>query len=336
LDPVAQPSPIAAPAASIAGIQALAAPDMGRVDTLIRKRLASDIVLVNRVAEHIVGGGGKRLRPMLHVLAARAAGYAGEDHIQLAAVIEFIHTATLLHDDVVDESGLRRGRETANALWGNAPSVLVGDFLYSRAFQLMVELDRMRVMQILADTTNRIAEGEVLQLLTIHNPDTTEAACLDVIERKTAVLFSAATRLGAVLAGLPAEQEAALARFGLDLGFAFQIADDVLDYVSDADTLGKNIGDDLAQGKATLPMILAIAASPPAAADTLRQALKDGEAGAFDEVIAAIRASGAIEEARARAHRHADAARDALAVLPASPERDALAALADHAVARRA
>jgi octaprenyl-diphosphate synthase len=212
LDSAAQPPPTAAPASSAAAIQALAAHDMGRVDTLIRKRLASDIVLVNRVAEHIVGGGGKRLRPMLHVLAARAAGDAGDDHIQLAAVVEFIHTATLLHDDVVDESGLRRGRETANALWGNAPSVLVGDFLYSRAFQLMVELDRMRVMQILADTTNRIAEGEVLQLLTIHNPDTTEAACLDVIERKTAVLFSAATRLGAVLAGLPAEQEEALAR----------------------------------------------------------------------------------------------------------------------------
>jgi octaprenyl-diphosphate synthase len=323
------------PASSIAAVQALAAQDMGRVDTLIRARLASDIVLVNRIAEHIVGGGGKRLRPMLHVLAARAAGYTGDDHIQLAAVIEFIHTATLLHDDVVDESGLRRGRETANALWGNAPSVLVGDFLYSRSFQLMVELDRMRVMQILADTTNRIAEGEVLQLLTIHNPDTTEAACLDVIERKTAVLFSAATRLGAVLAGLPAEQEEALARFGLDLGFAFQIADDVLDYVSDADTLGKNVGDDLAQGKATLPMILAIAASPPAAADTLRHALKSGEVGKFDEIIAAIRASGAIEEAHARAHRHADAARDALATLPPSPARAALAALADHAVARR-
>lgn len=331
MDSVAQPSAAVAP---ITGVQALAATDMRRVDNLIRARLASDIVLVNHVAEHIIGSGGKRLRPMLHVLAARAAGYAGDDHIQLAAVIEFIHTATLLHDDVVDESGLRRGRETANALWGNAPSVLVGDFLYSRAFQLMVELDRMRVMRILADTTNRIAEGEVLQLLTIHNPDTTEAACLDVIERKTAVLFSAATRLGAVLAGLPPEQEEALARYGMDLGFAFQIADDVLDYVSDAETLGKNIGDDLAQGKATLPIILAIAASPPEAADTLRRALKSGEIGAFDAIIGAIRASGAIDAARSRALSHANAARDALTALPASSERDALAALADHAVTR--
>src|SRR5690606_39241226 len=327
--------PAPATITGLADVQAFAAADMAAVDALIRTRLASDVVLINQIAEYIIGGGGKRLRPMLHLIAARAAGYAGPHHVLLAALIEFIHTSTLLHDDVVDESDLRRGRKTANAVWGNAASVLVGDFLYSRSFQMMVELDDMRIMRILADTTNRIAEGEVLQLLNIGNADTTEQAYLDVIERKTAVLFSAATRLGAVLAGLPAEQEEALARFGLDLGFAFQIADDVLDYVSDADTLGKNIGDDLAQGKATLPMILAIAASPPAAADTLRQALKDGEAGAFDEVIAAIRASGAIEEARARAHRHADAARDALAMLPASPERDALAALADHAVARR-
>ncbi|MEP7043248.1 MAG: polyprenyl synthetase family protein, partial [Dokdonella sp.] len=225
-----------------ADAQALAAADMAAVDTLIRTRLASDVVLINQVAEHIIGGGGKRLRPMLHLLAAHAAGYEGErpgraDHIPLAALIEFIHTSTLLHDDVVDESDLRRGRQTANAVWGNAASVLVGDFLYSRSFQMMVELDSMRVMRILADTTNRIAEGEVLQLLNIGNPDTSERAYLDVIERKTAVLFAAATRLGAVLAELPMQQEEALARYGLDLGYAFQIADDVLDYVSDAGTL---------------------------------------------------------------------------------------------------
>jgi len=244
-------------------VQALASADMARVDGLIRPRLASDVVLINQVAEHIIGGGGKRLRPMLVLLAAQASGYRGHDHVLLAAVVEFIHTATLLHDDVVDESDLRRGRQTANALWGNAASVLVGDFLYSRSFQMMVEADDMRVMRLLADTTNQIAEGEVLQLLNVHNPDTDEAAYLRVIERKTAVLFAAATRLGGLLAGMPAGHEEALARFGLNLGFAFQIADDVLDYVSDAGTLGKNIGDDLAEGKATLPLIYAIERAPP-------------------------------------------------------------------------
>lgn len=248
---------------SFADVQALAAADMEAVNTLIRQRLASNVVLINQISAHIIGSGGKRLRPMLHLLAARACAYRGNGHILLAALIEFIHTSTLLHDDVVDESDLRRGRKTANAVWGNAASVLVGDFLYSRSFQMMVELDDMRIMRILADTTNRIAEGEVLQLLNIGNADTTEQAYLDVIERKTAVLFSAATRLGAVLAGLPSEQEEALAQYGLHLGYAFQIADDVLDYVSDADTLGKNIGDDLAEGKPTLPVIHAIAHSPP-------------------------------------------------------------------------
>ncbi len=217
------------------------------------------MVLINQVAEHIIGAGGKRLRPMLLLLAAGALGHRGPDAHQLAAVVEFIHTATLLHDDVVDESDLRRGRSTANAVWGNAASVLVGDFLYSRSFQLMVELDRMEVMQILADTTNRIAEGEVLQLLHVRNPDTDEAAYLRVIERKTAVLFAAATRLGALLAGADATTCDALHDYGMNLGYAFQIADDVLDYASDAQTLGKNLGDDLAEGKATLPLIHAIA-----------------------------------------------------------------------------
>src|ERR1700743_2523995 len=223
-----------------AGVRALAADEMTEVDALIRHRLSSDVVLINQIADHIIAGGGKRLRPMLHVLAANAAGYRGEHHIKLAAIVEFIHTATLLHDDVVDESDLRRGRKTANALWGNAASVLVGDFLYSRSFQLMVEADNMRVMRILADTTNRIAEGEVLQLLNVHNPDVDEPAYLRVIERKTAVLFSAATQLGGLLGGVSAAQEQALADYGMNLGFAFQIADDVLDYVSDARTLGKN------------------------------------------------------------------------------------------------
>ena len=237
------------PALDYAGVRALAEGDMQRIDALIRQRLASDVVLINQIADHIIAGGGKRLRPMLHALAARAAGYAGDKHVKLAAVIEFIHTSTLLHDDVVDESDLRRGRKTANALWGNAASVLVGDFLYSRSFQMMVELDDMRIMRILADTTNTIAQGEVLQLLNIGNADVDEAAYLAVIERKTAVLFAAATRLGGVLGGLPAAPEEALASYGLNLGYAFQIADDVLDYVSDAGTLGKNIGDDLPKAR---------------------------------------------------------------------------------------
>ena len=304
------------------------------VDALIRRRLASDVVLVNQVAEHIVNGGGKRLRPMLHLLAARAAGYRGRDHLQLAAVIEFIHTSTLLHDDVVDESDLRRGRKTANAVWGNAASVLVGDFLYSRSFQMMVEVDSMRVMRILADTTNRIAEGEVLQLLNIGNPDTSERAYLDVIERKTAVLFAAATRLGAVLGGLPREQEEALADYGLQLGYAFQIADDLLDYVSDAGTLGKNIGDDLAEGKPTLPLIYAIARGTPEQAASLRRAIETGGLDSLENIVAAIRDSGALQLTRAKAQAHAAAARAALAPLPASVERDALGLLADYAVDR--
>src|SRR5579883_1533324 len=241
-----------------AAVRALAASDMAAVDALIRTRLSSDVALIHAVGEHIVGGGGKRLRPMLHVLAARAAGYSGDEHIELAAVIEFIHTATLLHDDVVDGSDLRRGRKTANAMWGNAASVLVGDFLYSRSFQMMVEIDRMRVMQILADTTNSIAEGEVLQLLNIGRAETDEAACLRVIERKTAVLFAAAAQLGGMLAGLPPERELALRRFGMELGCAFQIADDLLDYTAGCGTVSKNIGNDLSGRKASLSLIDAI------------------------------------------------------------------------------
>ena len=327
-------SPAAPSARNFADVQALAASDMAAVNALIRSRLASDVVLINQVGEHIIGSGGKRLRPMLHLLAAATAGYQGDDHIQLASLIEFIHTSTLLHDDVVDESDLRRGRKTANALWGNAASVLVGDFLYSRSFQMMVELDDMRIMRILADTTNRIAEGEVLQLLNIGNADTSEQAYLDVIERKTAVLFSAATRLGAVLAKLPADQEEALAQYGLDLGFAFQIADDVLDYVSDADTLGKNIGDDLAEGKPTLPVIHAIANSPPEQAASLRRAIESGGLDSLDNIVSAIRDSGALEHARSRAEHYARSAQSALKALPDSPAREALAFLAEYSINR--
>jgi octaprenyl-diphosphate synthase len=325
--------------ADFAHVRELAAPDMQRVDTLIRQRLSSDVVLINQIADHIVASGGKRLRPTLHVLAARAAGYRGEQHIKLAAVIEFIHTSTLLHDDVVDESDLRRGRETANALWGNAASVLVGDFLYSRSFQLMVELDDMRIMRILADTTNTIAAGEVLQLLNIGNADVSEAAYLAVIERKTAVLFAAATELGGILGGLPAHQVAALRDYGMQLGYAFQIADDLLDYIADPATLGKNIGDDLAEGKPTLPVIYALerAQSNPAdaaQAQSLRHAIEHGGLDSLDRIIASIRDSGALERTRARALAHAHAACDALTALPPSSHRDALITLADYAVRR--
>ncbi len=317
-----------------ASVQRLVAADMAAVDRLIRTRLASDVVLINQIAEHIVDGGGKRLRPILVLLAAQACAYRGGDHVLLAAVVEFIHTATLLHDDVVDESDLRRGRKTANALWGNAASVLVGDFLYSRSFQMMVEADDMRVMRILADTTNRIAEGEVLQLLNVHNPDVDEAAYLRVIERKTAVLFAAATRLGALLGGVPAAQQDAFAEFGLNLGFAFQIADDVLDYVSDAGTLGKNIGDDLAEGKATLPLIYAIERAPAAQAASLRRAIETGGLDSLDNIVGAIRDTGAIERTRQRALGFAAAAKAALADAPSGVARDALLVLADYALNR--
>ncbi|WIG54321.1 MAG: Octaprenyl diphosphate synthase [Rhodanobacteraceae bacterium] len=328
------PAPPAESANAFIVARDLAAPDMQRVDGMIRQRLHSDVVLINAIAEHIVGGGGKRLRPALHVLAAHAAGYQGEAHIELAAVIEFIHTATLLHDDVVDGSDLRRGRKTANAAWGNAASVLVGDFLYSRAFQMMVELDRMEVMRILADTTNSIAEGEVLQLLNIGKAETSEAAYMQVIERKTAVLFAAATQLGGVLAGLPHAQCLALRRYGMELGSAFQIADDLLDYVSDSATLGKNIGDDLAEGKPTLPLIYAIERSTPMQAELLRNAITSQRLAALDVIIAAIRGTGALERTRAKAESHADAAHAALESLPPSEYRDALAGLADYAVNR--
>ena len=326
------PSPLSH--ASLPRIQALAAADMAAVDALIRRRLASDVVLINQIAEHIVSAGGKRLRPMLVVLAGQAAGGAGPDHHQLAAIVEFIHTSTLLHDDVVDESDLRRGRRTANAIWGNAASVLVGDFLYSRSFQLMVELDRMEVMQVLADATNRIAEGEVLQLLHVRNPDTDEAAYLRVIERKTAVLFAAGTRLGALASGAGQAVQQALYDYGMNLGYAFQIADDVLDYTADAADLGKNLGDDLAEGKATLPLIHAMARSDAATRGRLRAIVEHGDGDAMPEVLAAIRATGGLEYSRRRALDYAAAAEAALAGLPESEALAALRGLARYAVER--
>ncbi len=328
------------PALDLAAIQALAAADMAAVDALIRRRLASDVVLINQVAEHIVSAGGKRLRPMLLLLSAAACGKregdgVGADAHQLAAVIEFIHTSTLLHDDVVDESDLRRGRRTANAVWGNAASVLVGDFLYSRSFQMMVELDRMEVMRILADTTNRIAEGEVLQLLHVRNPDTDEAAYLRVIERKTAVLFAAATRLGALLAGADARTCDAFHAYGLNLGFAFQIADDVLDYSADEAVLGKHLGDDLAEGKATLPLIHAITRADAATRDLLRAAIEEGDASAMPTVLRAIEAGGSLGYSLERASEFAAAAIRALDGLAGNPGGDALRSLARYAVDRQ-
>jgi octaprenyl-diphosphate synthase len=320
---------------SIESIQALAKDEMARVDALIRAKLRSDVLLINQIAEHIVAGGGKRLRPMLTVLTARALGYHGDKHTTLAAIIEFIHTSTLLHDDVVDESDLRRGRKTANALWGNAPSVLVGDFLYSRSFQLMVELDSMPVMRVLADTTNRIAEGEVLQLLHVHNPDTDESAYMNVIERKTAVLFAAATQLAALLAGTDAAMQAHMRDYGMHLGLAFQIADDVLDYTGDAEALGKNLGDDLAEGKATLPLIHAMYHAGESVKQRLRHIIENGDANAMPEVLAAIEAADSLDYSLGKAHFHANTAKAALADVPNSEWKQALLELADYSVARR-
>ncbi|MBN8715506.1 polyprenyl synthetase family protein [Thermomonas sp.] len=315
-------------------IQALAAPDMAALDALIRRRLASDVALVNQIAEYIIGAGGKRLRPLLLLLAAGALGHRGADAHQLAAVVEFIHTSTLLHDDVVDESELRRGRRTANAVWGNAASVLVGDFLYSRSFQLMVELERMDVQKLLADTTNMIAEGEVLQLLHVRNPDTDEAAYLRVIERKTAILFAAATELGALLAGADAATRQALRAYGLALGHAFQIADDVLDYASDAATMGKNLGDDLAEGKMTLPLIHAMQQADAATCAQLRRIVEHGDRDGMPAVQAAIARAGSLDYSRARALEHARAAESALAALPDNAYTEALRGLARYAVSR--
>ncbi|WCE06461.1 polyprenyl synthetase family protein [Pseudoxanthomonas sp. JBR18] len=328
--------PLPRSALGLPQIQSLAAPDMAAIDDLIRRRLASDVVLINQIADHIISAGGKRLRPMLVALAGRACGAeATAEHHQLAAIVEFIHTSTLLHDDVVDESDLRRGRSTANALWGNAPSVLVGDFLYSRSFQLMVELDRMAVMRILADTTNRIAEGEVLQLLHVHNPDTDEAAYLRVIERKTAVLFAAGTRLGALASGADEATQQRLYDYGMQLGYAFQIADDVLDYTANAEALGKNLGDDLAEGKATLPLIHAIAHSEAATQARLRQIVADGDTTAMPEVLASIQATGGIAYSQRRAAEYAQAAEEALDGLADNDAVAALRGLARYAVERQ-
>jgi octaprenyl-diphosphate synthase len=314
------------------------AADLQRVDATIRARLGSDVALVRQVAEYIVAGGGKRLRPALLLLSAGAAGYpgaaGGERHFELAAVVEFIHTATLLHDDVVDASDRRRGRHTANVEFGNAAAVLVGDFLYSRAFQMMLGVGSTRVMQVLADATNMIAEGEVLQLMNCHDPDVDEARYLEVIRRKTAKLFEAAARLGAVLAQAPPALESALAEYGMRLGTAFQLIDDVLDYSGDAAAIGKSLGDDLAEGKPTLPLIRTMACGAEAQAAMVRRAIVEGGRADFAPVLEAVRATGALEYARAVATREAEGARRAVQSLPASVYRDSLLELASFSVAR--
>ncbi|MCK0510877.1 polyprenyl synthetase family protein [Aromatoleum buckelii] len=310
------------------------AADMQAVDAVIRGRLHSDVVLIRQVAEYIIHSGGKRLRPALVLFSAGAMGYQGQSHHQLAAVVEFIHTATLLHDDVVDESELRRGNKTANALFGNAASVLVGDFLYTRAFQMMVGVNDMRVMQVLADATNIIAEGEVLQLLNCHNADVEIEDYLRVIRYKTAKLFEAATRLGAILGRANEEQERKVAAFGMHLGTAFQIIDDVLDYSSDEAATGKHLGDDLAEGKPTLPLIHVMKHGTTEQAARVRNAIESGGREDFEAVLAAIRETGALEEARRWARAEAKLATDALEVLPPSIFKDALLQLSDFAVVR--
>ncbi len=320
--------------ASLTDILDMTAADRQAVDALIRSRLSSDIVLVNQISEYIIGGGGKRLRPLVHLLAARAAGYQGRDHLQVAAIIEFIHTATLLHDDVVDESSRRRGKETAHQVWGNAASVLVGDFLYSRSFQMMVEIDRMAVMKILADTTNTIAEGEVLQLMQMGNADLTENDYFRVISDKTACLFAASARLGGVLADAVPDRCETLARFGLLLGQAFQIADDVLDYRADDQALGKSLGDDLAEGKVTLPLILAMARAETTQRELLQGMIAEGGNKSLAQACQIMSDTSALDDALNRARGLASEARRCLDELPPSPERTALAVLSDYAVDR--
>ena len=307
---------------------------MRRVDDVIRERLASRVALVNQISRYIVGAGGKRIRPRLVLLYTDALGFEGPERHELAAIVEFIHTATLLHDDVVDESAMRRGRATANAMFGNAASVLVGDFLYSRAFQMMVSVNRMRVLQVLADATNVIAEGEVLQLMNMRDPDLAIEDYLQVIRFKTAKLFEASARLGAVLAEAPAEVEEAAAAYGRSLGTAFQLVDDLLDYEGDSHALGKNVGDDLREGKPTLPLLVAMARATHEERLLVREAIELGGEHRLDEILAIVRRTGALQATREAAQAEAETARQALTLLPPSRAREDLLGLAFNAVHR--
>ena len=320
---------------SIESLKALVADDLEGMDALIRTSLQSDVALINQLSHYIINSGGKRLRPMLVLLAANACRYQGDQHINLAAVIEFIHTATLLHDDVVDASQLRRGNMTANAVWGNEASVLVGDFLYSRAFEMMVTANNMRIMEIMSHTTNTIAEGEVLQLLNCHDAETTELRYMDVVSRKTARLFEAAARIGAVLGQQPEIIESALASYGLHLGIAFQLIDDVLDYSASPEDTGKSLGDDLAEGKPTLPLIRALHRGTPSQAKLIRKAIENGGHDNMQAVCAIIEATGGIPYTAKAAQQEADLAIEALAPLPESAYKDGLYRLAEFSVQRR-
>ena len=310
------------------------ATDMEAVNAVIRQRLHSEVSLVNQIAEYIISAGGKRIRPVLVLLLANAYGYKGTAHHELAAVVEFIHTATLLHDDVVDESSMRRGRQTANALFGNAASVLVGDFLYSRSFQMMVSLDNMRVMRILSDATNVIAEGEVLQLLNMHDPDVTHESYLKVIRSKTAKLFEAAAELGALVGGASDAQIEAAGEYGRSLGTAFQLIDDVLDYAGDAAEIGKNLGDDLREGKPTLPLIWLMEHGTPAQRELVRNCIEHGDEAQFEAVLAAVTSSGALDYTRRQAEQAAARAAEAIAGLPDSLYKASLLQLCGFAVDR--
>lgn len=333
----AHPTPSTAaksPNQDFVGIKQLVEAEMAEVNQLIIQELSSDVVLINQIGNYIVASGGKRLRPMLLLLVAKALGYEGGQHLTLAAVIEFIHTATLLHDDVVDDSSLRRGQDTVNQLWGNAASVLVGDYLYSRSFEMMVSVGSMRIMEILSRTTTAIAEGEVLQLLNCNNPATNEDKYLEVISRKTAILFSAAAQLAAVLAGAPEAIETSLKEYGLRLGIAFQLIDDALDYMADPEDLGKNLGDDLAEGKPTLPLIYAIEHGTEAQAALLRRTIEEGNRDRFKEVYDIIESTQAIEYTIRRAREEAGKAIAALNPLPPSTHKQALIRLAQFSVER--
>jgi octaprenyl-diphosphate synthase len=307
---------------------------MEQVDAVIRARLVSEVALINQISAYIIGAGGKRIRPRLVLLFASALGFHGPERLELAAIVEFIHTATLLHDDVVDESSLRRGRETANALFGNAASVLVGDFLYSRAFQMMVSVNHMRVLDVLADATNVIAEGEVLQLMNMHDPDLAVESYLRVIRFKTAKLFEASARLGAVIANASRPVEDACADYGRSLGTAFQLVDDLLDYEGATTQLGKNVGDDLREGKPTLPLLVAMTRGNEAERGLIRHAIEQGEVARLAEIVEIVRRTGALEATREAARAEADIAHQSLAALPPSPSRDALIELCIRSVER--
>lgn len=318
----------------IHAVYKLAEADRAAVDRLIHERLHSDVALVNQIGHYIVNSGGKRLRPVLVLLSAGAFGHTGADRLELAAVVEFIHTATLLHDDVVDASDKRRGRDTANAVWGNQASVLVGDYLYSRAFQMMVSVGSMRVMQILSEATNTIAEGEVKQLLNVHNADVTETAYLDVIHCKTAKLFEAAAQIGAVIAARSPAEELAMARYGMHLGAAYQLVDDVLDYSSSSEELGKNVGDDLAEGKPTLPLIYVLQHGTAPQKALVRRAIEEGGKEHIAAITEAIETTGAIAYTSRAAQGEAEQAITALEIIPESPYKQALVSLARFSVAR--